>query len=87
MDYNNNIVVDKAKNSVTTNFKSHSHAPSLTTSTNTLNLYNKVNLNNQNANEFALTNYLSFIEKNSLLAAENDANQGTNPLKSVLNNK
>jgi hypothetical protein len=87
MDYNNNIAMNKTNNAVSTNFKSHLHAPSLTNSTNTLNLYHKVNLNNQNANEFALTNYLSFIEKNSLLAAENDANQGTNPLKSVLNHK
>jgi hypothetical protein len=87
MHYNNDFDVNKFNKSTNQNSKTHTHSSSLTNSEATLSLHNKLNTANANTHDFSLTNYLAFIEKNSLLAAENDSNQSTNPLKSTLNQK
>ena len=87
MNYNNDFDTSKFNKSTNQNSKTHNHSSSLTNSAATLSLHNKLNNTNVSTHDFSLTNYLAFIEKNSLLSAENDSNQSTNPLKSTLNQK
>jgi hypothetical protein len=87
MGYNNDVNVTKTNVLIDNSLKTHKHSSPLKSTSSTLSFHNKLNLNNQNAHDLSLTNYLSFLEKNSLLAAENDNNQSTNPLKAALNHK
>jgi hypothetical protein len=86
-DYNNSITQPKTTNLISNSQKFFNHTPTLTSSALANDLSLKINTSNSDNHKFSLTSYLAFIEKNSLLSAENDAPQSTNPLKSALNNK
>jgi len=86
LNYNNGVSMETNPKLFSNSTAFHNHSTVLKSSPITMNIHSKVNLLNNNSN-FSLMNYLSFLEKNSLLSAENDSLQNTNPLKVSLNSK
>ena len=86
MSYSANVKNTKPS-TLNNDLKFYNHNSTQNSTTSSIALNTKLNLNNPFKNDLSLTNYLSFIDKNSLLSSENDANQSSNPLKYVLNNK
>jgi hypothetical protein len=86
LNYNNGIETSTNSKLFSNSAPFHNHSTAFKSSPITMNIHSKVNSNNIIPN-FSLMNYLAFLEKNSLLSAENDAAQNTNPLKVSLNSK
>jgi hypothetical protein len=86
LEYNNGIGASTNTKLFSNSTPFHNHSTTFKSSPITTNIHSKLNSNNTTSN-FSLMNYLTFLEKNSLLSAENDATQNTNPLKVSLNSK
>jgi hypothetical protein len=86
LKYNNSVEEITNKKLPSHSMAFHNHEATLKSLPTTLGSYSKLNSFNTNSN-FSLMNYLSFLDKNSLLGAETDAAQNSNPLKSSINNK
>ena len=87
MNYNQNMLTSKNYEPLNNSLKFHGHSTSNENTSNTTLLNSKINSNNVSTDNFALSNYMSFPEKNALLSAENDSQQNSNPLKFALNSK
>ena len=87
MSYNHGTSAESKNTPLTNSLKFHNHSPALgaTTSSNSLN--KKLNSTNQSTQGLSLANYLSFLDKTTLISAETDSAQTSNPLKYALNNK
>jgi hypothetical protein len=86
LNYNNSIATVNHPKLFSNSAAFHNHSTTLKPSPTTVDMHSKINLPNTNPN-FSLMNYLTFLEKNSLLSAENDSVQNNNPLKVSLNSK
>merc|ERR1739838_1281900 len=87
MSYNQNITSTKTYEPLDNSSKFHNHSSATETTNNSVILNNKLNSTNPSKENFSLTSYMSFPEKNSLVAAETDSQQVSNPLKFALNSK
>jgi hypothetical protein len=86
LKYNNGLSETATRKLPSNSTAFHNHETTLKSLPTTLGSYSKLNSLNT-SNDFSLMNYLSFLEKNSLLSAESDAVQNYNPLKSSINTK
>lgn len=87
MSYNNSVSTNYNYKGGLNNAKFSNHESSTNARALSDNLQYKINAENSDSSAFTLNNYLSFLNKTSLLLAENDTNQSTNPLKTALNTK
>jgi hypothetical protein len=87
MSYNQNLATNNDYKVLNNSFKFYNHSSTTDSTNNSLVLSNKINHHNSLKENSSLTNYISFPIKNSLLSAENDSQQVTNPLKFSLNSK
>jgi hypothetical protein len=86
MSYNQNVSPSNNNALLNNSLKFHNHSTNNTNTNNSLVLNNKINEINNKEN-LSLSNYMAFSSKNSLLSAENDSQQVSNPLKYALNAK
>jgi hypothetical protein len=87
MHYNHDVKPTKTNSLINNTLKYHNHSSSIEATPNTSTINTKLNTPDFNKNNLSLASYLAFLEKNSLLTAENDSTQLTNPLKYALNSK
>jgi hypothetical protein len=87
MNYNQNISPRQKYSPLNNSFKFHEHSMSIDNTVDSSTLSTKINSLQSNKENFSLNNYTSFPSKNSLLSAENDSQQISNPLKYALNSK
>lgn len=87
MKYNHDVKSGNNNTLVNNTLKYHNHPTSIEATQNTSIINTKLNTTELNKDNLSLTSYLSFLEKNSLLTAENDSTQLNNPLKYALNSK
>jgi hypothetical protein len=87
MSYNQNTPSSNDNSLLNNSLKFHNHSSNIMNTKNSITLNNKINEINPNKENLSLSNYMSFSSKNSLLSAENDSQQVTNPLKYALNSK
>merc|ERR1712023_468699 len=87
MNYNQNVSTSSKNSPLNNSFKFHGHSESINTTNNSSVLSTKINPQQINKENLSLNNYISFPSKNSILSAENDSQQMTNPLKYALNSK
>jgi hypothetical protein len=87
MKYNHDVRPSPQSTLSTNALKYHNHPSSLNTTPLSASINTKLNSLTDNKNNLSLSSYLAFLEKNSLLSAENDSPQVSNPLKYALNSK
>jgi len=87
MEYNHGLAPSQNNNPINNSLKFHNHDTGLNSTPSSITLNKKLNETSNLKNNLSLASYLSFVDKNSLLAAENDSTQLTNPLKYTLNTK
>jgi hypothetical protein len=87
MKYNHDVQPSSQSTLSTNALKYHNHPNSLNTTPVSASINTKLNSLTDNKNNLSLSSYLAFLEKNSLLSAENDSPQVSNPLKYALNSK
>lgn len=87
INYNNSITTNVNPKGGLESTKFSNHESSINARPLSDNLQYKINTRSVNNSAFSLNNYLSFLNKTSLLLAENDTNQSVNPLKTALNTK
>lgn len=87
MTYNHDVSSKTSSAPLSNALKFHNHTSATSATALSSDLNKKLNTTNQSAQSLSLVNYLSFLDKTSLLASENDSTQTVNPLKFALNNK